>query len=117
EGHPLRIESAGQPGGGDLQTRALDAQRVIALDQRVVVRQEVEGIDARIAAGEHCRADGAGVVAQVRRAGGGDAGKDTRAHDSAWLCRWAGRSSWPVAPGLRPQRRGSTSSRSSTSLP
>ena len=77
EGHTVDIQATGQPGRGDFQTRALDAQRVIAFDQGVVVGQEIERIGIAVAAGEDRRADGAGVVAQVRRAGGGDAGEDT----------------------------------------
>ncbi|MCY1400374.1 hypothetical protein D9M71_154540 [compost metagenome] len=77
EGHALDIQATGQPGRGDFQTRALDAQRVIALDQGVVVGQEVERIGIAVTAGDDRRADGASVVAQVRRAGGGDAGEDT----------------------------------------
>ncbi len=76
EGHAVDIEATGQPGRGDFQTRALDAQRVIAFDQGVVVGQEVERIGIAVATGKDRRADGAGVVAQVRRAGGGDAGED-----------------------------------------
>ena len=77
EGHPVHIQATGQPGRGDFHTRALDALRVIALDQGVVVGQEVEGIGIRVFAGEDRRANRTGVVAQVRRAGGGDAGEDT----------------------------------------
>ncbi|MNG59235.1 hypothetical protein D3C79_173700 [compost metagenome] len=77
EGHAVDIEATGQPGRSDFQTRALDAQRVIAFDQGVVVGQEIERIGIAVAAGEDRRADGAGVVAQVRRAGGGDASEDT----------------------------------------
>ncbi len=77
EGHPLDIQATGQPGRGDFQTRALDALRVIAFDQGVVVGQEVEGVGVGVLAGQDRRADGTGVVAQVRRAGGGDAGEDT----------------------------------------
>ena len=50
---------------------------LVALDQRVVVGQEVEALGAGAAAGLHRRADRADVVAQVRRAGGGDAGEDS----------------------------------------
>ncbi|MNN03235.1 hypothetical protein D3C81_1159170 [compost metagenome] len=77
ERHAVHIQATGQPGRGDFQTRALDAQRVIALDQGVVIRQEIERIGIAVTAGQDRRADGAGVVAQVRRAGGGDAGEDT----------------------------------------
>ena len=77
ERHAVHIQAAGQPSGGDFQARALDAQRVIALDQGVVVGQEVERIGVAVAAGEDRRTDGAGIIAQVRGAGGGDAGQDT----------------------------------------
>jgi hypothetical protein len=42
----------------------------------VVVGQEVEALDAGLAAGGDRRADGAGVVAEVGRARGGDPGED-----------------------------------------
>ncbi len=59
EGHLVRVQATGQPGGGDFQARALDAQRVVALDQGVVVGQEVERIDTGLLAGTDRRADGA----------------------------------------------------------
>jgi hypothetical protein len=77
EGHSIHIQATGQPGRSDFHTRALDALRVIAFDQGVVVGQEVEGIGICVLAGKNRGADRAGVVAQVRRAGGGDAGEDT----------------------------------------
>src|SRR5690606_32718735 len=80
EGGLVGVQAAGQPGGGDLQARTLDARRVVALYQRVVVGQEVEGVHVAGAAGDDGRADGAGVVAQVRGARGGDAGKDAGGH-------------------------------------
>ena len=80
EGHVLRVQSGGQPAGGDLERAALDARRLVALDERVVVGQEIEALHARLAAGAHRRADGADVVAQVRGAGGGDAGEDAGSH-------------------------------------
>ncbi|GAB1384440.1 hypothetical protein MASR1M50_27610 [Burkholderiales bacterium] len=76
EGDVLRVQPGGQPAGGDLQRAALHARRIVALDQRVVVGQEVEALHAGLAAGTHRRANGADVVAQVRRAAGGDAGQD-----------------------------------------
>ena len=75
EEHLLRVQPAASQHGGDLQRRALDARRFVALDQRVVVGQEVEVLGAGAAAGRDRRADRADVVAQVRRAGGGDAGE------------------------------------------
>ncbi|MNZ91669.1 hypothetical protein D3C78_1106630 [compost metagenome] len=80
EGHAFRVQATGQPGRGDFQTRALDALRVIAFDQGVVVGEEVERVDTWLTAGEDRRADGTGIVAQVRRARGGDTGKDARSH-------------------------------------
>ncbi len=77
----LRIEACGQPGGGDLQARTLDAGRVVALDERVVIGHEVERIDVIAPAGGHGRANGADVVTKVRRAGGGDAGKYAGLHE------------------------------------
>ena len=85
----LDIQTTGQPSGGNLQARALDAQRVIALDQRMVVRQEIKRIGIRRAAGNDCRANGAGVVAKVRSASGGDAGQNTSGHGLSligWAC-------------------------------
>ena len=80
EGRLVGIQPQRQPGGGDLQARTLDARRVVALDQRVVVGEEIEGIGVGGAAGNDGRANGAGVVAQVRGAGGGDTGEDTGGH-------------------------------------
>ena len=80
EGHALGVEAGGQPGGGDFQARAGDARRVVALDEGVVVGQEEEALDARLAAGRDGRADGADVVAEVGGAGGGDAGEDALVH-------------------------------------
>src|SRR5262245_29115593 len=76
ESRLVGVQAAGQPGGGDFQARTLDTGRVVALDQGVVVGQEIEGVDVAGAAGNDGRANGARVVAEVRRAGGGDAGKD-----------------------------------------
>src|SRR5690606_10936245 len=80
EGRLVGIQAQRQPGGGDLQARTLDARRVVALDLCVVVGEEIEGISLRVAAGDNRRADGPGIVAQVGRAGGGDAGKNTGGH-------------------------------------
>jgi len=80
EGCLVHIQAAGQPGGGDFQARTLNARRLVALDQRVVVGQKVERIRIGRAAGNDGRANRARVVAQVRGAGGGDAGKDTSGH-------------------------------------
>ncbi|MNF66267.1 hypothetical protein D3C84_480540 [compost metagenome] len=80
EGRLAHIQAAGQPGGGDFQARALDPCRLVALDQCMVVGEEIERIRIGSAAGDYGRANGAGVVAEVRGAGGGDAGKDTSGH-------------------------------------
>src|SRR5690606_39244508 len=72
----VRVEPAGQPGRRDLERRTLHPRRVLDLDQRVVVGEEIETLGPGIAAGGHRRADGADVVAQVRGAGRGDAGED-----------------------------------------
>jgi len=77
ERHTLNIETGCQPGRCDFLTRALNAQRVIAFDQGVIVGQKVERVSIGVAAGYDCRANGPGVVAQVRRTGGGDTGEDT----------------------------------------
>ena len=76
--HAFRVQPGGQPAGGNFQRRALDARRVFALDERVVVGQKVEALHARRAAGRNGGANGADKVAQVGRAGGGDAGQVAR---------------------------------------
>ncbi|MNP44085.1 hypothetical protein D3C76_1379330 [compost metagenome] len=80
EGHAIHIQTGRQPGRGDFQARTLDAHRVVALDQRVVVGQEIERIGIALATGDDRRTNGTGIVAQVRRAGGSDTGKDTSGH-------------------------------------
>ncbi len=81
EPHVFRVQATGQPAGRDLQGRALGALRVLRLDQAVQVGQEEEALDPRRTTGRDGRTDGANVVAQVGRAGGGDAGKDSGRHD------------------------------------
>ena len=76
EALPFRVQPAGQPRRRDLQGRALHARRILHLDQRVVVGQEVETLHARRPARGQRGPDRAHVVAQVRSAGGGDAGED-----------------------------------------
>jgi hypothetical protein len=73
--HFLGIQPGCQPARGNLQRRALDARRVFAFDERVVVGQKVKTLHAGAQAGGDGRADRADEVAQVRRAGGGDAGE------------------------------------------
>src|SRR5699024_3590503 len=64
----------------------LDPDRVAGLDQRVVVGHEVEGIHVLAATGADGGPDGTDVIAEVRGAGGGDAGKDAGGHGSdAWV--------------------------------
>ncbi len=74
----LRVQPRRQPARGDLHRGALDARRVFALDERVVVRQEVEALHAGPLAGRHRGADRADEVAQVGRARGRDAGEKAR---------------------------------------
>ncbi len=71
----LRVQPCSQPARRDLQRGALDARRLIAFDQRVIVGQEVETLDAVKPARRHRRPDRADKIAEVGRAGGGDAGK------------------------------------------
>ena len=78
ERHLLGVQAGSQPAGGNFQRRALDARRVFALDERVVVGQKVEALHARRAAGRNGGANGADKVAQVGRAGGGNAGQVAR---------------------------------------
>ena len=80
EGRPVDIQAASQPGRGNFQARALDAHRISALDQRMVVGKKVEGLHVGVATGDDGRANCARIVAEMRRAGGSDAGKDTSGH-------------------------------------
>jgi hypothetical protein len=80
ERHPLRVQPRRQPCGRNLQPRALDPRRVIALDQRVIVGHEVERIHIGTFAGLDGRADCAHVVAKMRCAGGGDASENSGIH-------------------------------------
>src|SRR5690606_35623836 len=52
--------------------------RILGADQGVVVGQEEEALHPRRGAGRNRRADGTQVVAQVRDAGGLDAGEDAK---------------------------------------
>src|SRR5690606_28046310 len=76
----VRIQAAGQPGRGDLQARTRDALRIVGLDQGVVVGQEEEALHPGRARGGDGGTDGTGIVAQVRGAGGGDAGEYANGH-------------------------------------
>ena len=63
EDHLLRVQAGSEPAGRDLQRGALDAHRVLALDERVVVGQEVEALHAGPQARLDRGANGAHVVA------------------------------------------------------
>ncbi len=80
EPHLVRFKPGGQPGGGDFQGRALGAGRVLRLDQAVQVGQEIEALGIGRPAGGDGRTHRPHVVAQVGRAGSGDAGQDTGGH-------------------------------------
>ena len=95
KGHALGIQPHSQPGSGNFERAALDACGVVTFDQRVVVCQKVVAAHIGAQAGLHRRAHGAYVIAQVGRAGGGDAGEvagDGRCHGEqsakAQLCAW-----------------------------
>src|SRR5690606_18313661 len=72
---PVRFQPARKPARGDLQRGLLHARGIAALDQRVVVGQEIERFGIVAPAGRDRRADRADVVAEVGRAGRGDAGQ------------------------------------------
>ena len=74
--HPRRIQPGGQPACGNLQRAALDARRLVDFDQRVVVGQEVVALHPVAQAGLDRGTDRAHIVAQMGRAGGGDASKE-----------------------------------------
>ena len=71
----LDLQPQRQPGRRDFQPRAMDQSGVLAFDQGVIVRQKVERLHVPPAAGFDGGQDRADVVAQMRRAGGGDAGE------------------------------------------
>ena len=82
--HHIRIQSSGDPTGSDFQRGALNAGGLIAFDQCVVVRQKIKTFGRSVAAGLHGGPNGTHIIAQMRRAGGGDAGQDAgafRIHD------------------------------------
>ena len=72
----LRVQPGGQPACRDLQRRALNACRLIAFDQCMVVGQKIKALHTGQAAGGHGWANRADEVAEVWRAGGGDAGEE-----------------------------------------
>ncbi|RMP56527.1 hypothetical protein ALQ20_05443 [Pseudomonas syringae pv. atrofaciens] len=87
EGHTIDVQPRRQPGRCDFQTRALNPQRVIAFDQRVVVGQKVERVEIALTAGDNGRANRARVVAQMGSAGGRDTGQDTSGHGRSLINR------------------------------
>ena len=46
----------------------------------MVIREKIKRLSFGIATGDDGRANGAGIIAQMRGAGGGDAGKDAGGH-------------------------------------
>ncbi len=78
EENAVRVQPRGQPACRDFQRGTLNARRLVALDQRVVIGKEIKILSARAAARLNGRANGADVVAQVRRTGGGDAREKAR---------------------------------------
>src|SRR5690606_14048181 len=69
------VEPQREPGSRDLQRGALDLLRILGLRQRVVVREEVVVLLRTIMARRDAGPDGTDVVADVRRAGGRNAGE------------------------------------------
>ena len=98
EGNPLtRLGQYALLGLGTV--RALHALGLLALHQRVVVGEEIERLDVRAPARSDRGPDRAHVVAEVRAAGGGDAGQD------AALCAHAGRKAMTETRILARRRR------------
>ncbi|MNT13298.1 hypothetical protein D3C72_1482640 [compost metagenome] len=103
----LVVQAHRQPGGGDFQARTRDPRRIVALDQRVVIRQEEECVHAGLRAGLDRWTDRARVVAKVGSSSGGDAGKDAGIHGakrrllgetSSVTCRRRGAAGRPPRP-------------------
>ena len=69
------IQSQGQPGRGDFLAGLANLCRILALDQRVVISKEKEGVHRLVVGSGDGRADSAHVVAQVGCASGGYPGK------------------------------------------
>jgi len=76
----VRVQSGGKPRGGNLQARTGDALRIIAFNQRMVVRQKVQCVHVGAAAGENGRPNGPGVIAQMWRARRRDTGEYACGH-------------------------------------
>ena len=76
ENRPLGIQTGSQPGRRDFEAGTRHFLGIAVLDQRVQVSQEEEAASAGgVAAGLDRRPYSAHVIAQVRSAGGGDAGQ------------------------------------------
>ena len=76
KGGACRIQPARQPSGGYGAGGLVNQRRVVAFDDAVVVGQKEKRFGIGLLAGGNGRTDGTDIVAQVRNAGGGDAGKD-----------------------------------------
>ena len=76
EPHLGRVQPAGQPRGGNLQSGTLRARRILRLDQAVVVGEEIKTLGIGRARSGNCWANRTDIVAKVGSAGGGDAGQD-----------------------------------------
>ena len=76
EGDTFRIKTAGEPGSSDGEGGTVDLFGIVAFDDAVVIGEEEEGFFAACLTGGDGGADGADVVAEVRDAGGGDAGEN-----------------------------------------
>jgi len=77
EDHAIGVKATGEPGGSDLAGGAVDHVRVLAFDQRMKIGEEEKRLHVVAATCLDSRAEHAHIVAEVRRAAGGDAGKDT----------------------------------------
>ena len=76
ENRAVRIQAGSQPGRRDFEAGTRHFLGIAVLDQRVQVSQEEETASpGGVAAGLDSRLDSAHVIAQVRRAGGGDPGQ------------------------------------------
>lgn len=80
ENHLVGVEARGKPGRGDLATASFNAGGILALDERVQVREEEKALNVGISAVPNGGSDGSDVVADVKRAGRVDAGKHSFGH-------------------------------------
>ena len=69
----LGVQARRDPTGGNLQCGALDASRIVAFNQGMVVGQKVKTFGGRIATRLHCGPNSTDVITQMGCAGGGDA--------------------------------------------